>query len=534
MSKKTFLLVSIGLVVFAVAFGLIFERPVTMAAAPQGTYTPMAVFCANNNGALCPIMPGYIGPDPAIKTGVGYNGIFAPLPTSAAKDAQSPFDNMSWQSFVALNWSASQLTAPPTQGLSGLSRTVWQDFYFPVSSLFGNSPGLPDCTNPENLPTFYVGSDGSGNPAALNGEYFQASTDLPLVDINGNWTLYERKTNLTEVLYMVAPGGKPENTLLTVNGQNNFIKAQQTVSFPATATTPTGAPGAVEIKVSWRILNQGAGDNPSRYFNQRVRLGVAPDLVANNPSRQSICATVTLGLVGFHIIQKNVANPANGALKNQWFWATFEHVDNAPMAKAPCSVTSPQGCQTPNWQNQPSCGAASPTLGTRYSYFDPKGQQSSTNVQPAGTGINAPKFPWNSTQPYAMGGVTPATMKPQVTRCWSIYPLTASLNTQWQTKLKAINSPFQYYQLVGTQWGSGLEIPPPPMPLNAVPSMLSNTTLETYIQMNTKDGPGSCVSCHEFAKLAVAPRPASDFSFLPGLAQGSTLAIRGVKQTPMR
>ena len=68
------------------------------------------------------------------------------------------------------------------------------------------------------------------------------------------------------------------------------------------------------------------------------------------------------------------------------------------------------------------------------------------------------------------------------------------------------------------------------MPANAVPGMLSNTTLETYIQNYTtatdKGGPGSCVGCHSFATLLPAPSPSADFSFLPFLAEPSTARSR--------
>ena len=62
------------------------------------------------------------------------------------------------------------------------------------------------------------------------------------------------------------------------------------------------------------------------------------------------------------------------------------------------------------------------------------------------------------------------------------------------------------------------------MPANAVPGLLSNMTLETYLQNNTKvvnnQGPGSCISCHAFARLLDGRTP-SDFSFLPSLADPS-------------
>lgn len=82
--------------------------------------------------------------------------------------------------------------------------------------------------------------------------------------------------------------------------------------------------------------------------------------------------------------------------------------------------------------------------------------------------------------------------------------------------------------LIGTQWGTTVEPREGnPLPDNAVPAMLSNVTMETYIQNYTKAvdqvGPGSCVGCHSGATLAVGdPAPSADFSFLPALAQPAT------------
>ncbi|HYJ87038.1 MAG TPA: hypothetical protein VEW46_13340 [Pyrinomonadaceae bacterium] len=77
-----------------------------------------------------------------------------------------------------------------------------------------------------------------------NEEYFQASTSLPLVDINGNWTLYERRVNDVEARYLLAPNGKPSQTLTTQAGQNNFIKSNPAgAKFTASSASPLGRNG---------------------------------------------------------------------------------------------------------------------------------------------------------------------------------------------------------------------------------------------------------------------------------------------------
>ncbi|HEX7644507.1 MAG TPA: hypothetical protein VF472_20065 [Burkholderiaceae bacterium] len=452
----------------------------------------------------------------------GYQGIFIPA-TSAASDSQSPFDNMAWQMFVGLNWKEGDQKKGPKEGLSNIGERVWQTWPR-VENVFGNGPVQASCSNPHKLPVFSIASNGSGTPSAKNEEYLQASTNLPLIDINGNWTLYERRLNATELQYLQAPGGQAAQTLITAAGQTNFVAAGNQVDFTPSGTNQVGPLGSMEIKASWRILDKKNGDNPSRYFTMKAMLEVPGDLVSGN---QAICQPVTVGLVGMHIIAKNPktgpkTNPDNGELLPQWIWATFEHVDNAPLAQAACDPTIKQ-CN--NFGNA-SCGAATVQPKVRYSYFNPSQASSSTNVAPTAS-TSGPAFAWNNGQPYALG-YTP----PQAARCWQIYSLTQELNQQWQRSLHSARSVFANYMLVGTQWGASLEpTGPSPMPLNAVPGMLSNVTLETYIQNYAQPtataGPGSCISCHSGATLLDGTTSAN-FSFLPGLA--SPTAARNIKR----
>ena len=510
----------ISAMVSTVVVGLVGDR-----ATAQVEYVPSAQLCASLlSNSLCSRLPAYIGPDPSLEAGLGYSGLFGPLPTSPDNDVQTPFDNMAWQMFVALNWAASAVGQPPSKGLTTPGRRVWQTYRKP-NKLFGRSPVTASCAHRAGVPVISIGSDGNGNPMPNNEEYFQASTNLPLIDINGNWTLYERRVNPIAARYLLAPNGKPNQNLTTMKGQTNFIKNNPGgAQFTASATSPVGRRGSMELKMAWRMIDERAGDDPSRYFTQHAILAVPGDLVQNG---QEICANVTLGLVGMHIIQRNPVDPDKGNLLPQWIWATFEHVDNVPMAQYPCSVATACPANA-NWLDQPSCGAAVASPQVRYSYYNHSGP-SDTNIQPAPS--SGTRFPWNSTTPYAKGATTPDTAMPQATRCWSIYPTTAQINAQWQAALTAVKTPFQNYMLIGTQWGAAVEPRETiPLPTNAVPAMLSNSTVETYIQNYTQatgaGGPGSCIGCHSFATLVAGDQPTSDFSFLPLLAQPSTARSR--------
>jgi hypothetical protein len=175
--------------------------------------------------------------------------------------------------------------------------------------------------------------------------------------VNGNWTIFERRVNDIEASYLLTPNGQSSQTLTTLGGQKNFIKHNPGgVQFKPSATMPAGTNGSLEIKAAWRIIDRAAGDVPSRYHTQNAQLAVSGDLVRGG---RPFCSSVTLGLVGLLIIQRNPVDPPNGALLPQWIWASFEHIDNAPPAQSPCSVRN--GCGTTpatNWINQASCGFA--------------------------------------------------------------------------------------------------------------------------------------------------------------------------------
>ncbi len=525
--------------VVAAAFCALLMAAAPTPAAPVVPYTPKAVFCYPVPhgpvlpGPLCSRLPGNIGPDPELNVGTAYNGIGGSLPTSFNRDAQTPFDNLSWQTFVALNWTAGKQNKFPAEGLAGDGRRVWES-WARVSSVFGNSPVQANCHPPLGMQTFSIGAYTNNKPAPQNEEYIQAATGDPAIDVNGNWTIYERRVNSIEIAYLQAPGGNANWNLTTQTGQQNFIAAKQTVNFPAVGAMPNGA---MEIKAAWRILDPAKhAANAKRFFIVKAMLAVAPNLVA--PAGKPICTQVELGLVAMHIIQKNPVTTNN--LKPQWFWSTFEQVDNAPLAPKPCDPSFPTACGT--LQNE-NCGASVPANPPDYSYFTTGFPSVPTNQPPVALKSN-PNFTWNPTQPFAKAYLTTASgsggtkqIGTQVSRCWSIYTLTQELNTQWRDQLRKIGSVFANYMLVGTQWGGVItNTPSKQVPSEVVPPYLSNSVIETYLQTayawpgQTQDqrfGTGSCVTCHGAATLYDNKTP-SDLSFLPNLAEPML-----VRRTPL-
>ncbi len=516
-------------------------------------YEPTPKFCVTANtapptdrGQLCSTIPGDIAYDRPL-TVFGYRGFFdAPLPTSQEDDLQTPFDNLSWQSFVALNWTAGKETQPAEQGLQSSGPRVWETWKRP-GEIFPSGSVQADCMDRrvDNEPVFSIASDGKGKSVAQHEEYIQASTGDPVIDVAGNWTIYERRLNGIEESYVVAPDGDASVTLTTALGQANFIKSKKAVYFPG--ADKSHATGAIEVKAAWRILDlRGHPDDATRFYVIHVLLAVAPDLVKRHGKQAKICAQADLGLVAMHIIQKNNLDKAKQNLQPEWFWSTFEHIDNAPLAAKPCDPSRPEDCKL-NRLTCPASLSAAPR--GPFSYFNSATYRAPTNRPPRKS--KGDKFYWSPTEPYAKyylkrarstggGGTLIGT---QVTRCWKIYPMTARLNDQWRTALKDAGSVFANYILVGTQWGANFATTDRPHagPADAVPNFLSNTVLETYLQTAYKlnhngsiDGfnTGSCVSCHATASFVHHPDISMDFSFLPNLVTPKELRRIPIAQPP--
>jgi len=470
-----------------------------------GNYVPQPVYCADGSADLCAVIPSFIGADPAIDV-LGYQGLSNDV-SSAADDAQTPFDNMSWQMFVALNWQASG--GDPASGLSGAGPTVWQGYARP-EDVFGGPTGV--CPNPKDLPRFDIIAK-SGGQGPRDEEFLQA-TGQPLIDAAGNWTLFERRLNDVERAYIQGHG------LDTYAGQKTFVDAGGSVLFPpGDSTTTNGKVGAIEMKAAWRIVSEAEKDS---YFHIHALIDVQGAYVRDG---QPLCAEATLGLVGLHIIQ---ANARQGKLDPKFIWSSFEHKENAPFAAKACDATD-NNCYKTIANNL--CPAAADA--GDYSYSRNACSNVTTNAPPQmAKGDSA--FIWERQPPYAGAYLSDSNGErcgTQVAHCWDVYSLTQQLNSAWQAKLKAVDSVFANYYLIGTNWGGDIEPEPGKLDNNSVPAFLANATLETYIQSDPVVG--NCVGCHAFADLAYSETdPATDkkksfsanFSFLPGLAQQQSCA----------
>ncbi|WP_224242483.1 hypothetical protein [Hyalangium gracile] len=455
----------------------------THAQTPSPLPSNLPAFCSSGGSTLCPTIPTSL-----LIPGLDYSGLTS---------NQTQFDNFSWQMFVALNWPADQNGKPVGTSLSAnpTAKRVWE--YFPSTlDVFGGSPG-GGCTN-KSLPTFYsIAKSGSLTQAASQsgladamlsnlgtqaGKILQA-TGEPLIDRNGNYVLYDIRVSPAEKAYIQSKG------LTTQGGQQAFTG---TIQFPAASGSNSGA---IEIKTAWRILP--APD--SNYYSIKAQISLDG---TETESGKPACLTVTLGLVGMHI----VAKPSASYDYNAWTWTTFEHKDNAPLAK-----DAPQPVDGQHPAPQVACSAADAGSAT-YSFYNP-----SCTKDGKPCALNEPPqkplggYRWNTSgPPYAPARLlNDGKYGTQVARCWAVYQPTSELNAAWLKKLQEVDpkGPWKNYFVVSTQWvSSQVHGQTLTFDQRQVPRFVSNTTMETYIQKE-----GSCMSCHNMATDLAKKN--SNFSF---------------------
>ena len=407
-------------------------------------------------------------------------GLSPHLPHDVPPDATpADFEKFSWQSFVALNWPA-DVDGEPLPGPIGTYPTalrVWQYYPTPEAvflpdgrrpTLGSGEPIPPACRRllaAEGLekPTRVVRmtSKGSQVIAGVNAD-LEAIVNRPLIDQNLNFIVAEIRLNPDEFEYIVSHRFYDA-------GVQEALTADS-ISLPEGRIG--GEVGAVEIKAAWRFLDpERDRDLLGRYYVERAPVYVHPQ---NTLDGEPLCVDALLGLVGFHISHKTESRP-------EWIWSTFEQVDN--VRRGPGLPPN----RTPTLRD-PRCNSR---------YMCPVNQ-----VPPS-------PFGWNSVAPYALE--VPAT---QVVRTIEIPPFIRRLNQIWQDRLRRVapDSVWQYYELIGTQW------PAEPSDFDAdqlnfgdpTPTVLSNSTMETYIQPTS-----SCIGCHGGrAHLADNFHTFPDFTFL--------------------
>ncbi|NJL27468.1 MAG: hypothetical protein HC897_06005 [Thermoanaerobaculia bacterium] len=280
--------------------------------------------------------------------------------------------------------------------------------------------------------------------------------------MNNYLTLFEKRLNQDEFNYIT------QNQLYNAANQAPFAQTQG-INLPdgSTAFATYGTVGAIEIKAAWIQL-----DDPSVWPLFKISKAYVSYPVAGGG--QTPPELVTVGLVGLHIIRKTPN-------AQQFFWSTFEHVNNDP--------------STTDIQNQ--------TLKAWYTYYNP-----ACNPQTDYYKCEVNRRPVPGTDPYDAPVQVVRTTPLSTSTANNIVALNQSV---WSTIAAANpNSVFLNYQLVNTLWpNANTSIPPgastPLTDGNAQPpetqQPVANTILETYHQTI------NCLTCHASAPIATPGTP---------------------------
>ncbi|MCX6320064.1 MAG: hypothetical protein NTW29_22485 [Bacteroidetes bacterium] len=396
---------------------------------------------------------------------------------------QNAFDWFSWQSFIAVNWPADANGDPLSVGLNDKPEAprVWES-YLTLPEVFDNAPRQSDGY-------MMLGAISKAADHMFDGSLddLEPGSDKPLIDRNLNFTLYEIKVNKIEADYI------NKNGLTTWCGQKRFYDSVSThVQFPS-GSYKSDSVGAIEVKTGWRVLIPGV-DDPTHFYTRKAVIVVDSKYVV---TKVPIRDTVTVGLVAMHLI-RNVSTKGSS-----WIWSSFEQVENAP--------------DCPNGKCPPDTAW--------YSFYNPKCTTCSLNTAPVKTGdsylwsvANGPNKQYGRL--YATNGYGS-----QIGRINVVESSTDSISTLWRNKLKGINSVWQYYRLIGSQWLNAEDSRGPANTLG-IPTAQANTAMESYLQIvKPATGSGSCMSCHGFA-TGKYDKLNADLSFVLKFARKDTLCSK--------
>ena len=227
-------------------------------------------------------------------------------------------DEYAWRLFIALSWPANTTTRKPdpTATLGADKPVVWETWQNATDVYLddGQDPGpwttggAETTAHPRPTPTAALipsapiaATATTAPPPATetrfetfslkdisNARHIVGGKMVPLTNPTANAKrLTELRMNRVAFDYIRA------HELYNLDGQLRMVAAGQPVNFP---------PAATEIKASWRPIGDA---ERTRYHTLEVRFADGTERL--------------YGLTALHIVAKD---------SPQWFWATFEHVDN--------------------------------------------------------------------------------------------------------------------------------------------------------------------------------------------------------------
>jgi len=425
------------------------------------------------------ITPGGPSVLPAVSI-TGNIPLYVPLPATINSPTQIRpyFDWFSWEEFIALNWPAStqgrgnpQSPDDPSvfKNAPAGSLVVWST-YKANWELFDQGSARPapfdsyDVPVPPTCGTGTVSGASQKKTLVMTSKGSSVLNDgvqafsFPLVDNTKEYVMYEVRYGRQPYELMRGTDNNPSSWLYLAK---NLIPPAQ-ITMPPTQSVNSGVSkinqlGSIMIKAAWRDMAAVPKEQWSRYY--------VVDAEVFDPSTQK-CADTSVGLVGFHIVQKLDQFP-------EWVWSTFEQVDvlaanqqNALLAPCPSSDAA---CQQNGFKNRPASTNLLPDQSARVPV-----EALRLNAIPT-TPTGASTIDANAAFQSALAG-TP----------WANYQLVV---TQWpfaandMTQYKAPEDRGSYPCTCGL-----------PFPVTGA----VNLTMETYFQSaDAAAGSGnSCMACH--------------------------------------
>lgn len=255
--------------------------------------------------------------------------------------------------------------------------------------------------------------------------------------------------------------------------RNRFFSKQPGGTFdPALMAAATGSddffpPGAMELKVSWKIVDAASGDGaftiPAEIY--KLKKGADGKIIVDTGGTPE---QVSVALVGLHVVGVVDDHP-------EFIWATFEHRDNAP--DLPAGLTP---------------DSTDPVSATSWTFYAPNTPAKASNVNPAGgltldeaTQALSPVV--NVFRQFPFGTITGGSS--ETTNIANIQEINAFAAGNFQPS----GSVWQNYMEVGAIWMLPNSLQPDQFPITQLrgSTMLSNATMETFTQAQQQ-----CFSCH--------------------------------------
>jgi hypothetical protein len=400
---------------------------------------------------------------------------------SGLENRQRGFDFYSWLTFIALN---SPAKGDSIDQSKSDTKTMWEDrnnfmhlLDVMVEDPEHNTPRWGQRKVPQECRNKYQGLikniDDMMVIEMIEETFNEPFKTGPLIDQQGNYALFDILMNKNMFQFIV------DNKFYSkkVQRENRTLKVDFLSGFnPDKGKTDGGDPGAMMIKVSWKVIESEKDKQRFHTVDALVLMPRHEDKSEPPPP----CLRKTLGLVGFHVGHKTVN-------RRQWIWTSFEHVANVPEDQEVAS-----GNLTPPYNFYRKCAIAECPVN------------------------QTPPHPWDPT--YANGlKFHDSTFKSQITRVVPLTDEAKEMNKQFQRILG--DTVWKNYMLLSTQWPSDFECstrgdpsvdvkvtPPNKQPTDfnkqfdmtcaPAPTYLANSTLETYSQGKSPLASSSCIACH--------------------------------------